>query len=63
MHRTELINARKKLKLTQEEVSKKAGISRVSYAKYEIGLRTPSVTRAKLIADVLKSKVDKIFLT
>lgn len=59
--RTELINKRKKLELTQEEVSKKAGISRSAYAKYEIGIRTPSVTIAKSIADVLKSKVEKIF--
>lgn len=59
--RSELIIKRKKMKLTQEALSKKVGISRSAYAKYEIGIRTPSVTIARGIAEALKSKVDKIF--
>jgi transcriptional regulator with XRE-family HTH domain len=59
--RVELIAVRKKLKLTQAAVAKKADISRSAYAKYEIGIRTPSVTIAKAIADALKTKVNIFF--
>lgn len=59
--RAELIAIRKKMKLTQADVAKKVDISRSTYAKYEIGLRTPSVTTAKAIADVLKAKVNIFF--
>lgn len=61
--RFELISKRKKLKLTQAALAKKVGISRAAYAKYEIGLRTPSVTTAMSIAEALGAKVERIFFT
>lgn len=41
-------------KLTQEQVSKIAGISRTAYANIESGFRDPSVKTAKSIATALK---------
>jgi transcriptional regulator with XRE-family HTH domain len=61
--RSELVNKRKMLKLSQAAVARKVGISRAAYAKYEIGLRTPNVNTAMGIADALGVKVDKIFLS
>lgn len=40
--------------LTQEELAKKVGMSRSTYASIEIGRRNPSVELAKKIAKVLK---------
>lgn len=44
---------RQKMGLTQEEVSKKLGISQVAYGRYELGTRTPSFELIFKIADVL----------
>ncbi|PFG13041.1 helix-turn-helix transcriptional regulator [Bacillus sp. es.036] len=51
-----LINKRKKLKMTQEEVSTLSGVSRSAYSNIEVGTRDPSVETAKKIAFVLKFK-------
>ncbi|MBH8597300.1 helix-turn-helix transcriptional regulator [Thermoactinomyces sp. CICC 10523] len=56
MHRRNwLIQIRSKSKMTQNEVSKKAGISRSGYSNIEIGARNPSVESAQKIAKVLGS--------
>lgn len=48
-----LIQMRYKAKLTQNDVSKRAGISRSGYSNIENGKRNPSVQTAKKIAKVL----------
>jgi len=48
MHREE------RSKLTQEEVAAGAGIARAYYAQIELGIRNPSVTVAKRIANFLR---------
>lgn len=48
-----LENIRKESNLTQEEVAGKVGIARTTYAMYEQGNRTPKVSTAKKLADVL----------
>jgi putative transcriptional regulator len=54
MHRRNwLIQIRAKSKLTQNDVSKRAGISRSGYSNIEIGTRNPSVPTAQKIAKVL----------
>ena len=47
--------------LTQEQVSRKADISRAAYSNIENGARNPSVETAKKIAKVLKFKWTKFF--
>lgn len=58
---TKLKEAREKTGLTQVEAAKKAGISERTYQSYEAGKRQPNVQSAKLIAQILKSTVEKLF--
>ena len=48
-----LIALREQQKLTQLEVTKKAGLPRSTYAQYEVGRRTPTVKNAQKVAQVL----------
>lgn len=48
-----LLDIRKSLNLTQEQVASKAGIARTTFASIEKGERNPSVSNAKKIANVL----------
>ncbi|MBN6889806.1 putative transcriptional regulator [Cytobacillus horneckiae] len=48
-----LLDKRKSLNLTQEQVANKAGIARTTFASIEKGERNPSVLNAKRIAKVL----------
>lgn len=59
--RQHIINRRKELKITQEEVAKVAEISRSSYAAIERGLRDPSLETAQRICLVLKMQVNEAF--
>lgn len=52
---------RKKACLTQEELAKKANISRTHLAAIENGNAIPSVLVAQKIAKALKTRVDSIF--
>jgi DNA-binding XRE family transcriptional regulator len=61
MVRQHIINRRKELKITQEEVSKAIGISRSSYAAIERGLRSPSLKTALLISIILKMEINEAF--
>ena len=56
-----LVFLRKKANLTQEEASKKIGISRGSLANYECGLRRPSYEVMEAIADFYNVDLDTIF--
>lgn len=52
---------REKLKMTQQEVAKCAGVSLRAYQNYEQQLRTPDVYQAKKIAKILKTDLNKLF--
>lgn len=44
---------RQQLGYTQESFAKKIGIAKTTYSSYEQGYRTPSITTAKKMADIL----------
>ncbi len=56
-----LIQRRKALNLTHEQVANKSGISRAYYTNIEAGRKDPSMGVAKKIADTLLTTVDLIF--
>lgn len=47
--------------LTQSELAKRCSISNRAYQNYELGLRTPNVSVAIKIAQVLNTDVKNIF--
>lgn len=49
-----LLDIRKNLELTQEQVAEKAEIARQTYSMIETGERNPSVKNAKKIANALE---------
>lgn len=53
MKREWLISKRMKCSKTQEQIAEEIGIKRTTYASYEQGERTPSVSSAKKIGDFL----------
>lgn len=53
-----LINLRKQLKITQQQVATKIGISQQTYAAYENGTRTPPTDILTLLADYYKVTTD-----
>lgn len=59
--RTQMLNRRKALKLTQEDVAKRAGMTRANYAHIERGRHNPSIDQMKEIAKALKVKPDLNF--
>ncbi len=56
-----LKQARKKAKLTQAEVAKKANITTRVYQYYEAEKRTPHLYTAQLIAQALHTTVEELF--
>lgn len=61
-HRLKLINARKNLGMTQDDLAKKAKISRAYLANLEVGKYTPSLNVARKLATQLNMSVDELFL-
>ncbi len=61
MKRNILINIRKNLNLSQEEVAERSNISRSYYGLIENGLRNPSYNIANDIAITLNQNVEQIF--
>jgi DNA-binding XRE family transcriptional regulator len=61
--RKDLIERRKELNLTQEQVAISSGISRAYYTNIEAGRKEPSIGVAKKIADTLTTTVDRIFFS
>lgn len=57
-----MIERRKQLSLTQEEVSKIIGVSRSTYTSYETGAINPSLDVAIRIKKALRTNDDNIFL-
>jgi putative transcriptional regulator len=53
--------ARKRRKLTQQQLAEKVGTSRVTIARLETGSRQPSMAVALRIAGELGKSVDKLF--
>lgn len=54
-------NKREEQGFTQVQVSKKVGISEVSYQRIEYGTQRPSLRTAQLIAKALNSTVEELF--
>jgi len=52
---------RQKMGLTQEDISKKLGISQVAYGRYELGLREPNFSLIIKISEVLNFKPGEFF--
>ena len=59
--KSRLYKRRMELNLTQEEIAKKAGITRPYYSMIENGRQDPSLKLAKKIAKILRSGVDALF--
>ena len=57
-----MIKIRKELGLTQNDVARKIGRSRSTYASYETGAITPSLEISLILKRILKTKNDNIFL-
>jgi len=56
-----LAELRKKKGLTQKELAKALKISESAIAMYETGRRTPSLARAKIIANFFDVDIEEIF--
>jgi transcriptional regulator with XRE-family HTH domain len=52
---------RLKMGLTQEDVSKRLGISQVAYGRYELGIREPKFSLIMKISEVLDFKPGEFF--
>lgn len=60
--RVNMVNRRKELSLTQEEVANKSGIARTTYTNIELGDKNPSLAVALRLKKALNVKNDDIFL-
>jgi putative transcriptional regulator len=60
--RLTLINTRKSLGMTQEDLASKVRISRAYLANIEGGKYTPSLEVAKKISHILNRSIDELFL-
>lgn len=60
--REKLVNTRKNLGFTQEELAKRAQISRAYLTNLESGKYTPSLEVAKRLSEILNKSVDELFL-
>ena len=58
---TKLKKQRQRAGLTQQEVIKRSGISRISYHRYENGERIPDAQTASLIARAVGSTVESLW--
>ena len=58
---TELKKQRQRAGLTQQEVIRRLGISRISYHRYENGERIPDAQTASLIARAVGSTVESLW--
>ncbi len=61
MERSELRERRLKKGLTQTEVAERAGIGQSHYSKIEAGEKTPSLTVAIALAEIVGGTVAKLF--
>ena len=56
-----LVEMRKKVGLTQEELASKLGLSAQSISKYETGAANPDISYLPGIADALGVTIDRLF--
>lgn len=56
-----LCERRKKLKLSQEELARKSGVSRASIARYETNEQSPTLATAQRLAETLGCTIDDLF--
>ena len=55
-----LVQMRKFLSMTQEELAEKVGVTRQSIAKWEAGDSLPDLEKSKLLAEVLGVSLDEV---
>ncbi len=60
MFKDNLVQLRKMLQMTQEEVADKLGVTRQSVAKWEAGESTPDLDKCKLLADIFGVSLDDL---
>ena len=55
-----VLDRRKELGLTQEELARRVGTSKQMVSKYELGQRSPKVTMANAFAEALETTLDEL---
>ena len=55
-----VLDRRKQLKLTQEELAKRIGTTKQMVSKYELGQRSPKVAMANAFAEALETTLDEL---
>ncbi|MCS1351189.1 helix-turn-helix transcriptional regulator [Mechercharimyces sp. CAU 1602] len=61
MKRKWLVDIRKSQGYTQQDIADKAGVHRSTYSQYEQGIRNPSITSAKKVANALGFRWENFF--
>ncbi len=60
MFKDNLVQMRKALQLTQEDIADKLGVTRQSVAKWESGDTVPDLDKCKLLADIFGVSLDDL---
>ncbi len=60
MFKDNLIQMRKLLQMTQEDIAEKLGVTRQSVAKWESGETIPDLDKCKLLADIFGVSLDDL---
>ena len=60
MFRDNLVQLRKMLNMTQEELAEKVGVSRQAVARWEAGETSPDLEKARLLAEALGVSLDDL---
>lgn len=55
-----ILENRKKLNLSQEQLGEKVGVSRQTVSKWELGQTIPDLDKAKLLAEVFGITLDEL---
>lgn len=55
-----LLQYRKMLRLSQEEIAERIGVSRQAYAKWEAGTTTPELKYCRMLADLFEITLDAL---
>ncbi|WP_010305293.1 helix-turn-helix transcriptional regulator [Kurthia senegalensis] len=59
--RYELISAREKTKLSQQEVAEIVGVTQANISRYENGTQSPAISVAFKLAELYKKDVSTLF--
>ena len=59
-YRDNLVQLRKMLNMTQEDLAEKVGVSRQAVAKWEAGETSPDLDRARMLAEALGVSLDDL---